>query len=56
MSFREFLSKTSIANIVAGASIILGLVYAFYIRDTNLMTFIVGAGVGYLFSVKKRGE
>ena len=56
MSVREFLSKTSIANVVAGASIVIGLIYAFYTGNSDLMNFLVGSAVGYLFSSKKGGR
>jgi len=49
MSLKELISKTSIANVVAGAVIILGGIYAYVTKNTNLMTFLVGAAVGYLF-------
>lgn len=48
-SLKEVISKTSMANIVAGVLIILAGAYAFYTKDTKLMTFLSGVAVGYLF-------
>lgn len=53
MSLKEFLSKTSIANIVAGFAYVVAVVYAFKTNNTDLMSFLAGAAIGYLF---KRGE
>lgn len=49
MSLKEMISKTSMANIVAGVIAIVAAVYAFYNKDTKLMTFLAGVAVGYLF-------
>jgi hypothetical protein len=49
MSLRDLISKTTIANIVAAVIVIGGLAYAFWQRNTDLIYFLAGAGVGYLF-------
>ena len=49
MSLKEIISRTSMANIVAGILIIVAGAYAFYTKDTKLMTFLAGVSVGYLF-------
>lgn len=48
--------KTSIANLVAGAIVIGGLIFALRNGDTNLMIFLTGAGVGYLFGQSKKSD
>ena len=55
MSLREMISKTTIANIVSGICVVGTLIYAFYTKDTKLITFLAGAGVGYLFKTIKEG-
>jgi len=44
------LGRTSIANIVAAVVIVGAGLYAFTKGDTQLMTFLAGASVGYLFA------
>jgi len=43
------LEKTSIANVVAGLVVLVGIVYGFIQGDTNIVLSIAMAGVGYLF-------
>jgi hypothetical protein len=43
------IDKTTIANVVAGACILTGLFYAFWVKDTQLVTSIALAAIGYLF-------
>jgi hypothetical protein len=46
------LSRTTIASVVAAIVILAATGYAIYTRDTNLVTFLAGAGIGYLFARK----
>jgi hypothetical protein len=41
--------RTTIGNVVAGVILLGGLAFAAYVQDSKLITFLVGAGVGYLF-------
>jgi predicted GNAT superfamily acetyltransferase len=43
--------KTVIASVVAGVVVIGGLVYGAFSNNTQLVTSIAMAGVGYLFGV-----
>ena len=43
--------KTVIASVVAGVVVIGGLVYGAFSNNTQLVTSITMAGVGYLFGV-----
>lgn len=52
MSFRELISKTTIANVVAAVVILASVAYAFYTRNTSLINFSLGAAVGYLLRRK----
>lgn len=45
----EIIDRASVANIVAGVAVLTGVVYAFRTQDVNLITFLAGAGIGYLF-------
>lgn len=49
MSSNGIINKTSIANIMAGIAIGVGVIYAYITGNNDLMTFIVGAAIGYLF-------
>jgi len=55
MSLKETISKTTVANVVSGICVVGALAYAFYTKDTKLITFLAGAGVGYLFKTIKEG-
>jgi hypothetical protein len=48
----SLLSRTTIASVVAAIVILAATGYAIYTRDTNLVTFLAGAGIGYLFARK----
>ena len=57
--FCKFANKTHIANLIAAFAIIAGIVFVFVIAMTGLeiavpemLTLIVGAGIGYLFAKK----
>jgi len=41
--------KAEIANVVAAALIIIGMLYAIAIEDLQLVTMLASAGIGYLF-------
>lgn len=42
------ISKTSMAIVVAAACVLGGLGYAILTQDKDLVTFLAGAGIGYL--------
>jgi hypothetical protein len=48
-AFRELVSKAAVASVVSAVVILGGLVYAIQTRNTDLVTFMVGAAVGYLY-------
>ena len=48
MGIRERISKASVANVVAGTGVILGLLWGMYSGNRELVSFIVGACVTYL--------
>jgi len=57
--FCKMLNKTHIANLIAAFSVIAGIAFVFisYGSDTTvdppqILTLIVGAGIGYLFAKK----
>ena len=55
----SILDKTSIANVVAGACVLGGLIYAVWVRDIQLVTSIALAAIGYLFgraSVRREAD
>ncbi len=41
--------KAEIANVVAAAIIVSGMLYAISIGDLQLVTMLASAGIGYLF-------
>jgi len=41
--------KAEIANVVASALIVSGMLYAIAIGDLQLVTMLASAGIGYLF-------
>jgi len=43
-----------VANIISAIIVVGGLAYGVYTRNNDLVSFIVGAGVGYL--LKRKGE
>lgn len=45
------LSKTTTANVVAGAIIIGAIVHAVYRGDTEMLKYLAFTAVGYLFGV-----
>ena len=49
MSFKEALTKSSVANVVSAVVVIGGLAYAIYTKNTDLVSFITGAAIGYLY-------
>ena len=53
MGFKEMVSKTTIANLVAGACVIGALGYFIAIRHTDGVVFLAGSGIGYLFKILK---
>ena len=48
MSAKNISDKTSIANVVSGLAIVLGLGYFIATKHTEGVIFIVGAAIGYL--------
>ncbi len=53
MSLKDVISKTSIANVTAGIIILGGVYIAYKSGDAQLISFIVGAAIGYLFPKSK---
>jgi len=49
LGLSEVIRKATVANIVAAVLVVGGMAYAFYTSNTDLVTFLAGAGVGYLF-------
>jgi len=49
LGFSELIKRATIANIVSAILVVAGMAYAFYTSNTDLVTFLAGAGVGYLF-------
>jgi len=49
---KELLNRATIASICAGVLVLMAGIYAFYMKDTNLMTFLAGAGIGFLLKEK----
>ena len=45
----ELLKKTTIANVVAGAVVIIAAVYAAYTGNTSMLKELALIGAGYLF-------
>ena len=54
--WEKLISKSSFANISATVLVVGGFVYAYNTQDTNLMTVMVGAGIGYLLGVKSASK
>jgi len=54
MSLKELLSKATVASVVAGICVVGGLLFAIATRNVDLVTFLAGAGVGYLFKTVVR--
>ena len=52
MSFKELLSKTTVANVVSGVVVIGGLVFGCWTRNTELVCLITGGALGYLYGKK----
>ena len=50
---QDLTDKTSFSNVVSAVVILLGIAYAIWQKDAKLVTFITGAGIGYLFGSKK---
>lgn len=52
MSLMEWFERTTLANVTAVALVIVGLGYAVYTQNSELVAFLVGAGVTWLFDQK----
>jgi len=52
-SFSDIISKTTVANVVAAFVVCAGIIYAVYTQNTDLVNFLTGAGIGYLFKEVK---
>jgi len=52
-SFSDIISKTTVANVVAAFIVCAGIIYAVYTQNTDLVNFLTGAGIGYLFKEVK---
>ncbi|RLG77362.1 MAG: hypothetical protein DRO12_02480 [Thermoprotei archaeon] len=48
-SLLDNIKRTTMANVVAAILVVAGMIYAIYTNNTDLVTFLAGAGVGYLF-------
>ena len=49
MSVMEIIERTSLANIVAAACVLLGLIHFAATNNTDGMLFLTGCGTGWLF-------
>lgn len=49
MSFKEMLTKTTIANICAAFIVIAGFSYGIATRNDDMVKWALGIGLGYLF-------
>lgn len=47
--WEDLIKKSTIANFVAGTVVIGGLIYGMVTQNTELILFLTGACVGYLF-------
>jgi len=54
MVVTEIIGRTTMANIVASFLAIMGMIYAIYTNDVKLVTFLAGAGVGWLLKEVKK--
>lgn len=55
MSLKELISKTTVANVVSAVCVVGALAFFMYTKNTDGVTFLAGAGVGYLFKeIKER--
>jgi hypothetical protein len=45
---KDVLTKTTVANFVAGVAVLAGIGYAIYVRDSELVKNIVVSGLTYL--------
>ena len=50
--FKELINKTTIANVCAGVCVVGMLVYAVYVKDTELVKLAGVFSFGYLFGLK----
>jgi len=50
----DWIKKTTIANVVSAACIIMALAYAIWQKNTDLVTFIGGSAIGYLFGQRTK--
>lgn len=48
-SFREIVTRTTVANLVAAFLIIAGMLYSIATNDAKGVSFMAGAGIGWLF-------
>jgi len=55
LSFREVISKASVANIVAGIVILGAVFYGIYYQNVELIKSLALFGCGYLFGRSARG-
>ncbi len=53
MSIREFIKKSTVANVVAGFLVIAGMMYAIWTKNTQLVSYLCGAGTGFLLKELK---
>ena len=56
MSFQKLINRTTIANLVTGGVVIGGFTYAALTMNTDLITFITGAAIGYLLKEVKNNN
>jgi len=49
LSFRDLVSKSSVANVVSAIIAVGSLIYFIYTGNTDGVLFLAGAAIGYLF-------
>lgn len=54
VSLKETISKTTMATIVSAIIVLAGIAYFIWIRNTDGVMFVTGAGIGYLFKELKK--
>jgi len=57
VSIKEYLNKTTIANVVAGFLAVSGMIYFIATKNTDGVMFVTGTALGWLYKeVKQRRE
>jgi len=54
MSLKEYLNRTTVANVVAGFLAVMGMLYFVATQNTDGVMFVTGTALGWLYKEVKK--